>query len=128
MGILGVGEVAGLADTVINKLWPDKSEAERQQLAAAMQIVQGQIEINKVEAASPNNFTNSARPALIWVCVMGFAVQYVVGPLGEWIALLCGHVVKFPTMDMNALMPMLLGLLGLSGMRSFERVKGVLPK
>ena len=45
--LFGVGEVAGLANTVINKLWPDKTEQEKQELAAAVMVVQGQIDTNK---------------------------------------------------------------------------------
>ena len=44
----------GLADTIISRLWPDKSEQERQQMAAALTIVQGQLDANKAEAASPS--------------------------------------------------------------------------
>jgi hypothetical protein len=59
------------------------------------------------------------------VCGSGFAIQFVVGPLAEWGSALYGHPVKFPQMDMATLMPLLLGMLGLSGYRTIERVNGV---
>lgn len=46
----------GLVDTVISRIWPDKSEAEKQQLAAAVSLVQGQIAINQAEAGNPSVF------------------------------------------------------------------------
>ena len=58
-----------LATTVINKIWPDKSAAEAAQLAAAVALVQGQMDVNKAEAASPNAFTSGWRPAIGWSAV-----------------------------------------------------------
>lgn len=60
----GVGAVADLASAVIGRLWPDKSEAERAQMAAAMTIVQGQLDANRAEAASPSVFVAGWRPAV----------------------------------------------------------------
>ena len=125
MDITGLGAVAGLAETVINKLFPDKSEQERQQLAMAMTVIQGQLDTNKAEAGSPNMFVAGWRPFVGWICGTGFGVQFVIGPLCEWGASMAGHPVKFPQMDLGTMMPLLLGMLGLGGMRSFEKVQGV---
>lgn len=57
-----------LVNTAINKIWPDKSEQEKQQLAAAVVIVQGQLDINKTEAASSSTFVAGWRPFIGWVC------------------------------------------------------------
>ena len=62
LDITGLGSVADLASTVISKIWPDKTEAEKAQLAAAVQLVQGQIDINKVEASSSSVFVAGWRP------------------------------------------------------------------
>jgi len=56
MSVDPVTAVADLAGTVIDKIWPDKTEAERAQLAAAVAIVQGQLQVNQAEAASPSVF------------------------------------------------------------------------
>jgi hypothetical protein len=124
MSITGVGEIASLAESVINKLWPDKSEQERQQLAAMLTVVQGQLDTNKAEAANPSLWTSGWRPGVGWTCGAGFAVQFVVGPLGEWLATLCGHPVKFPQLDLGTMTPLLIGMLGLGGMRSVEKLNG----
>jgi len=69
-----------LVNTAINKIWPDKSEQEKQQLAAAVVIVQGQLDINKAEAASPSVFVSGWRPWIGWVC--GTACAWNLGRTG----------------------------------------------
>ena len=71
-----------LAQTVITRIWPDKSQAEAAQLAAQVAIVQGQLDTNKAEAASPSAFTSGWRPAIGWVCALALACQYIARPLG----------------------------------------------
>ena len=117
--------IVGLVETVVNKIWPDKSEQERAQMTAALALVQGQLDINKVEAASPTAFTSGWRPAIGWICGAAFSIQFVFGPLAVWGSRLYGHPVDFPAMDMGEMMPVLLGMLGLSGLRTFEKVKSV---
>jgi len=127
MSITGLGEVASLAETVVNKLFPDKTEQERAQLAAAMELVRAQLDVNKAEAANPSIWTSGWRPGVGWTCSAGFAVQFVIGPLGEWVAALAGHPVKFPQLDVGTMMPLLFGMLGIGGMRTIERINGVAP-
>jgi hypothetical protein len=121
----GIGAVADLASTVISRLWPDKTEQERAQLAAALTIVQGQLDANRVEAASPSAFTSGWRPGVGWVCVAALAMQYVARPLVAWVGLVTGHPLpELPGID-GSLWELMLGMLGLGGLRSFEKVKGV---
>jgi hypothetical protein len=121
---VAIDAVASLVETVVGRIWPDKSEQERAQLAAALALVQGQLDINKVEAASPNAFTSGWRPAIGWICGAAFGIQFVFGPLASWGSRLYGHPVDFPPMDIGAMMPVLLGMLGLGGLRTYEKVKG----
>ncbi len=121
---MAIDAVASLVETVVGRIWPDKSEQERAQLAAALALVQGQLDINKVEAASPNAFTSGWRPAIGWICGAAFGIQFVFGPLASWGSRLYGHPVDFPPMDIGAMMPVLLGMLGLGGLRTYEKVKG----
>lgn len=114
-----------LANTVVNKIWPDKSEEERAQLAAAVSIVQGQLEVNKAEASNPSVFVSGARPFIMWICGVGLAMQFLVSPLLQWGAAMFGKVVVLPPLDMGTLLTLLLGMLGLGGMRTFEKFKGV---
>lgn len=114
-----------LATAAINKIWPDKSAAEAAQLAAAVAIVQGQLDTNKAEAANPNAFTSSWRPAIGWVCALALLGQYVARPMLQWVGAITGHEwPPLPGIDDN-LWELMLGMLGLGGLRSFEKVKGV---
>jgi hypothetical protein len=124
MDITGVGSVADLIKDGIDKIWPDKSEQERAQAALLMAALQGQIDTNKAEAANPSIFVAGWRPFVGWVCGMGFAVS-ALGPLLEWAAALIGHPTKFPAIDLSVMMPLLFGMLGLGGMRTYEKTNGV---
>lgn len=125
MDIDPVSAVSNLATTIVSRIWPDKTQAEKDQLAQALAILQTQTDTNKAEAANPNMFVAGWRPFVGWVCGIGFAVQFVFGPLGEWASSLAGHPVKFPPMDLGTMMPLLLGMLGLGGMRTAEKIQGV---
>ena len=88
------------------------SERHAQELAVA------QIELNKAEAQG-NWFQSSWRPLCGYVCVLGFGVNFLISPLAA------GFGVDIPQADTSVMMPVLMGLLGLGGLRSAERIKGV---
>ena len=91
------------------------SERHAQELAVA------QIKLNTAEAKG-NWFQSSWRPATGWVCVLGFAVNFLISPLAA------GVGVVIPQADTSVMMPILMGLLGLGGMRSFEKTKNIQGK
>lgn len=125
MDATGVGAVANLATSVIGRLWPDKSETERAQMAAALTIVQGQLDANRAEAASQSAFTSGWRPAIGWVCGAALGMQYIARPLVAWVGIVTGHPLpELPGIDDN-LWELMLGLLGLGGLRTFEKTRGV---
>ena len=120
---------------VIDRVWPDpvqqaaaKLELFKLQQSGELQQIAQQLDVNKAEAANPNVFVSGWRPFVGWVCGSGFAIQFVVGPLAEWGSAVYGHPVKFPQMDMGTMMPLLLGMLGLGGMRTAEKINGVAAK
>ena len=117
-----------LAGSIINKIWPDKSEAERQQLAAAIMVVQGQIDTNKAEASNPSVFVSGWRPAIGWICGMGCAWNWVGLPIAKLALTLCGHPVALSPADVGEMMPLLMGMLGLGGLRTMEKINGVAAK
>lgn len=123
--ITGVGAVADLAGTVINKIWPDKSEQEKQQLAAAVMVVQGQLDINKAEAANPSVFVSGWRPFIGWVCGMCCAWNWIGLPITKAALVAFGHSLDVNPADLSEMMPLLLGMLGLGGLRTVEKIKGV---
>jgi len=123
--LTGIGSVADLANTVINKIWPDKTEAEKQQLAAAIMVIQGQLDINKEEAKSPSTFVSGARPFIMWVCGMGCAWNWVGLPVGKFALALLGVSISISPADLSEMMPLLLGMLGLGSLRTVEKLNGV---
>lgn len=114
-----------LVKTVVDKIWPDKSEQERAQLAAALQLVQGQLDINRAEAASPSVFVAGWRPAIGWICGAAFAWNWVGLPVANFAAAWLAHPMSLSPADMSEMLPVLTGMLGLGGLRTFEKVKGV---
>ena len=123
--VTGIGAVADLIKTTIQTIWPDKAEADAARMAREMAIVQGQIDVNKAEAASPSVFTSGWRPAIGWICGCALGMQYIARPMLEWAGIVSGH--PFPTLpgiDDN-LWELMLGMLGLGGLRTFEKTRGV---
>ena len=115
----------GLVDTFIGKFVKDKdlaaklkAEARSQEFAGELSLLTGQLEVNKVEAAHKSLFVAGARPFIMWVCGIALAYNTIMHPILDiWF--------DMPVVDVSILMPVLMGLLGLGGMRSFEKAKGV---
>ena len=84
----------------------------------AQQIALAQIEVNKAEAKG-NWFQSSWRPATAWVCLLGFTVNFLVSPIAH------AFGIDVPQADTSVMLPVLMGMLGLGGLRTMERVKGV---
>ena len=123
--ITGIGSVADLINTTINKIWPDKSDQEKQAMAAAVMVVQGQIDTNKEEAKSPSVFVSGWRPFIGWVCGTACAWNWIGLKIALFIAAYLGHALNMQPADISEMMPVLLGMLGLGGLRTIEKVNGV---
>ena len=128
---------AGLA--ILDKLIPDpvarqaakvrllelEQAGQLAQLDATLKLAQGQLEVNKVEAASPDRFVSGWRPAVGWVCAGGFAYVTLLQPLLPWLANLAGAAHDpLPNIPTDVLLTLLLGMLGLGGLRTAEKIKG----
>ncbi len=131
MDITGIGSIADAATSIINKIWPDKTQAEKDAAAAQMaqlmneyNLTIGQIETNKVEAASPNWFVAGWRPAAGWVGVIGLLYAVLLLPIMQAIASWLHYPVAFPILDTTITMQVLLGMLGLGAMRTIEKRTG----
>lgn len=124
--LTGIGSVADLANTVVSRIWPDKTEQEKAQLSAALALVQGQLDINRAEAASPSVFTSGWRPFIGWVCGMACAWNWI----GLKLALFFYAAVLHQTLDLQPanlteMWPVLIGMLGLGSLRSVDKFNGV---
>ena len=93
--------------------------AAQHELSAEVQLALAQIKLNSNEATHPSMFVAGWRPAVGWICATILLFNFIIGPL----AAAFGFMV--PLLDAATMMPVLLGMLGLGGMRSFEKMKGV---
>jgi hypothetical protein len=125
--------------TILDKVLPDAQAAadaklkllqiaqtgELAELAAVKELAVAQIEVNKIEAASPDLFRGGWRPGAGWSCVFGLIYQFFLMPLLPWVAAVFGFdVPPLPPIDNETLLTLLMGMLGLGGLRTFERVRG----
>lgn len=140
MDITGLGSVADLAGKIIDRVWTDPAEAAKQKLevykqeqAGALAELQAmwnnlkdQAEINKVEAASSRLFVAGWRPFIGWTCGGALAYKYILQPFLILIFKVSGlDVSNIPIIDDSTMTPILLGMLGLGGLRTWEKVKKV---
>ena len=125
MSLTGLGEVSELVNTAINKIWPDKTEKEKAELAAAVTVIQGQLAVNQEEAKSSSLFVAGWRPYIGWVCGMAFAWNWIGLPIAKVGLALYGSPIAVQAADMMEMMPVLLGMLGLGGLRTKEKIEGV---
>tara|TARA_R100000655_G_scaffold85184_1_gene124832 strand:+ start:104 stop:502 length:399 start_codon:yes stop_codon:yes gene_type:complete len=123
-----IGPVAGLLDKFIED--KDTKNALAHEISTmaerhAQELAKGQLEVNKVEAASKSMFVAGWRPAVGWVCVLGMASNYILIPFANFGLALAASDIVVPLIDTSTMMPVLMGMLGLGAMRSVEKVQGV---
>ena len=117
---------------LIDRLWPDpaqrdaaKLELLKMQQAGELATMTAQTDTNKAEAASGSMFVAGWRPAIGWVCGLALCMQYIARPLLQWGVVATGHPLpELPGIDDN-LWQLMLGMLGLGGLRTFEKTQGV---
>lgn len=115
----GVAKIAGVVDKFVET--PDEKRAAEIVLRKLEERPnEVQAEINKVEAGHRSLFVAGARPFLLWVCGAGFAVSFIVNPVLQWITNR-----PVPTMPVGIMMELTLGILGLAGLRTYEKLKGL---
>lgn len=117
---------------LIDRLWPNPEEKDKAKLAllqlqqqGELTQITGQLEVNKVEAASNSTFVAGWRPFIGWICGTALASDMIIRPLLTWGAALCGKVVSYPSLDMGTLLTLLAGMLGFGAMRTVEKTQGV---
>ena len=123
-----IGPVSGLLDKFIED--KDTRNALAHEIATmserhAQELAKGQLEVNKVEAASKSMFVAGWRPAVGWVTVIGMASNYILIPMGNFALAIAGSDITIPLLQMSEMMPVLLGMLGLGGMRTVEKIQKV---
>ena len=127
--MLGIADsVIGVAGKVLDKFVEDKDlkkklEHELQTQMVSLDLAQAQANIE--QAKHPSIFVSGARPAIMWVCCFALMWQFILAPILSWGLAIWYPIVELPALDTQALMTLLLSLLGLGGMRTAEKWKGV---
>ena len=123
-----VGPVTGLLDKFVED--KDQKNALAHEISTmaerhSQEQMLAQLEVNKVEAASSSLFVSGWRPATGWVCVLGMAGNFIVTPFANFVLALLEVQVFIPLVPLDTMLPVLLGMLGLGGLRTLEKAKGV---
>ena len=117
---------------LLDKVIPDADERNRlafeiSTLAEkqAHEIAKAQIAVNEREAGHQSLFVSGWRPAVGWICCTGLGCNYLFIPVANFVLVVSGSDITIPALDLSEMMPVLLGMLGLGGLRSWEKTKGV---
>ena len=132
MGVSILSSLIGPATKLLDKVIEDKDQknALAHEIATmaerhAQELAQGQLEVNKVEAAHKSLFVAGWRPAIGWICGLGMASNFLLIPIANFVLALTGSAIVIPLLDTGEMMPVLMGMLGLGAMRTYEKKQGV---
>ncbi len=123
-----IGPVSGLLDKFIE----DKDQKARlaHEVATmaenhAQELAKGQLEVNKVEAAHKSLFVSGWRPFIGWTCGLGMFGNFITIPFSNFVLALFGIDIVIPLVPLETMMPVLMGMLGLGAMRTYEKKNSV---
>ena len=123
-----VGPVTGLLDKFIED--KDQKNALAHEIATLAQKEAHknaalQLEVNKTEAAHKNLFVSGWRPFIGWTCGLGMFGNFITIPFANFVLALLSYEIVIPLVPLETMMPVLMGMLGLGAMRSFEKTRKV---
>ena len=113
---------------LIGKAIPDKTKRMELEASIKSQMIdlqKAQADINLEQAKHPSIFVSGSRPAILWICALGLAWQFFLAPLMNWAVVISGSTIQPPVINTEGLMTLTLSLLGLGGLRTAEKWKGV---
>jgi hypothetical protein len=124
---------------LLDKLLPDPNAAaaaklqilqmaqtgELAQLDADLKIATGQMTVNQSEASSSSLFVSGWRPFIGWICGVAFAYKFVLAPAAAFAMTAAGNPISLPVLDFTEMSTVLLGMLGIGGLRTIEKIRGV---
>lgn len=121
--------LAPVLGTLVDRLIPDKAEAEKVKLETEAALVKAanevnleQIKTNQIEAAHRSIWVAGWRPALGWVSAAGFGWAFVGQPIAVWVL---APTMELPPLDTAPLIEMVFAMLGLAGLRTYEKQRGL---
>ena len=121
-----VGPVTGLLDKFIED--KDQKAMLAQKIATMSEehhqdLMKAQIEVNKVEASNSNLFVSGWRPFIGWTCGLGMFGNFITIPFANFVLALLEINIVIPLVPLETMMPVLMGMLGLGAMRSYEKTR-----
>ena len=128
----------GIGSKVIDKIWPDPAQrdaaklellkmqqsGELAQLSAETNLMIEQIKVNQEEAKHTNVFVSGWRPGVGWVCVAACGWNWIGLPVVKLGLEIYGHPINLSPADLTEMLPVLMGMLGLGGLRTIEKLNG----
>jgi hypothetical protein len=127
-----VSALLDIGGKVIDRVWPDpvqaataKLELVKLQQSGELAAMAGQLEINKVEAASASVFVSGWRPFIGWVCGAACAWNWIGLKIALFLAAYFEHPLNLAPADLSEMTPVLMGMLGIGGLRTIEKLNGV---
>ena len=132
MSLDPISAALDIGGKLIDRLWPDPTQAAaaklellKMQQEGDLAVMVAQTDINKIEAGSSNLFVAGWRPFVGWCCGVAFLYAAILEPLARFISkVLFGYMGDFPVIDTTLTMQILLGLLGMAGLRSWDKKNG----
>lgn len=135
MALDPVSALLDIGGKVIDRIWPDpvqaataKLELIKLQQSGELAAMAGQLEINKVEAANASIWVAGWRPFIGWVCGTACAWNWIGLKIALFVSAYLGHELKLAPADLGEMMPVLMGMLGIGGLRTIEKINGVASK
>lgn len=126
--MFGIDDAIAAGLKILDKFVPDpaeKAKAEAELRSTLLAWDQGQMAVNAAEAGNASVFTSGWRPSIGWICSAALGYQYVLTPLLMWSAQIVGHPLPAPPRLDDSLWELMFGMLGMGGLRTFEKMKGV---
>ena len=128
--------ILGIGNKLIDHFFPDANQAAAAKLkllemqqSGDLAVIASQMDINKIEAQNPSLFVSGWRPFIGWVCGISLTYAAIIEPVSRFLAkVVFQYTSEFPVIDTTLTLQILLGLLGLAGMRSWEKKEGVASK
>ena len=123
-----IESIVGVAGNVRDKFVADKdlkANLDHELKTAFRSANLAQIEINKQEAAHKSMFVAGWRPFVGWTCGVALAYHFVISPILGFVLVLAGVQISMPTFEFSQLSTILMGMRGIGGLRSYEKMKGV---
>lgn len=134
MALDPITAIFNTADTLLNRLLPDKTandaakvELVKMHVSGELQQIVGQLQVNTAEASNQSVFVAGWRPFVGWACGCAFIYAFILQPIIVTFMVVFHRTfdkAMLPVLDMGSMMPVLLGMLGLGAMRSFDKTQG----